>query len=72
MTKSDTSQFVQQDGSTILYVLVYVVDIIVTGNDTEAVDGFVKSLDSRFSLKDLGKLSYFLGIEVAYTPKFGS
>lgn len=40
----------------------------MTDNNSNDVNKFVKSLDSQFSLKDLGKLSYFLGIEVAYTP----
>lgn len=69
VSKSDASLFVQLCRSTLLYVLVYVDDIIVTSNNSQVVDEFVQSLDSRFSLKDLGMLSYFLGIEVTYTSK---
>lgn len=32
------------------------------------IDRLVKMLDSRFALKDLGTLSYFLGIQVHYLP----
>ena len=46
-----------------LYVLIYVDDIIVTGNDPKRVQQFIDILSPRFSLKDLGALSYFLGIE---------
>ncbi|KAG8480392.1 hypothetical protein CXB51_025103 [Gossypium anomalum] len=42
-------------------------DIIVTGSDSDAINQFIKDLDCQFSLKDLGKLNYFLGIEVHYT-----
>ncbi|KAG8473745.1 hypothetical protein CXB51_035573 [Gossypium anomalum] len=35
--------------------------------DPHGINQFVKELDVRFSLKDLGRLGYFLGIEVSYT-----
>ncbi|XP_016737812.1 uncharacterized mitochondrial protein AtMg00810 [Gossypium hirsutum] len=50
-----------------LYVLVYVDDIIITGTHQANIDQFVTALNSQFSLKDLGPLSYFLGIEVSPT-----
>ncbi|KAG8499199.1 hypothetical protein CXB51_005660 [Gossypium anomalum] len=62
---SDASLFIKQSSEVLLYVLVYV-DIIVTGNHQSSIDAFVDSLDSSFSLKDLGKLSYFLGIDVTH------
>ncbi|KAG8472493.1 hypothetical protein CXB51_034175 [Gossypium anomalum] len=43
-------------------------DIIVTGSDSDAINQFVKSFNHQFSLKDLGRLNYFLGIEVTYIP----
>ncbi|KAA3477498.1 Retrovirus-related Pol polyprotein from transposon TNT 1-94 [Gossypium australe] len=55
-------------GSQLLYALVYVNNIIITGNDSLCIDQFVKELDMQFSLKDLGQLHYFLGIEVTRTP----
>ncbi|KAA3481860.1 putative LRR receptor-like serine/threonine-protein kinase [Gossypium australe] len=51
----------------LLYVLVYVDNIIITGSASQAIDQFVNKLDEQFSLKDLGKLSYFLGVQVNYT-----
>lgn len=59
--------FIRRSESHLLYVLVYVDDIIVTGSDFYAIDKFVEQLDVQFSLKDLGRLSYFLGIELTYT-----
>lgn len=50
-----------------LYMLVYVDDIIITGNNPSAISWFITSLSTRFSLKDLGDLSFFLGIEVLRT-----
>ena len=46
------------------YLLVYVDDIILTGDDAGAVEKFIHILSQQFSLKDLGSLSYFLRVEV--------
>ncbi|KAG8485720.1 hypothetical protein CXB51_019072 [Gossypium anomalum] len=67
LAKSDGSLFIRNTEGVLLYVLVYVDDIIVTGNHQGSIDAFVTSLDTQFSLKDLGPLSYFLGIEVVST-----
>ncbi|CAE6075150.1 unnamed protein product [Arabidopsis arenosa] len=65
---ADTSLFIYQRGCDVIYVLVYVDDIIIAGT-TSLVTAFNKSLAARFSLKDLGALSYFLGIEATRTSK---
>lgn len=67
--KSDASLFVKKTDGVILYVLVYVDDIIITGNHQQSIDKFVSSLDTQFALKDLGPLGYFLGIEVTPTAE---
>ena len=46
-------------------LLVYVDDILLTGNNPAYVDSLKKVFDDRFGLKDLGSISYFLGLEVA-------
>ncbi|XP_071740590.1 uncharacterized mitochondrial protein AtMg00810-like [Rutidosis leptorrhynchoides] len=50
-----------------LYLLVYVDDIILTSNHSSVITSFIKRLHHEFAIKDLSKLSYFLGLEVAYT-----
>jgi histone deacetylase 1/2 len=47
-----------------IYVLVYVDDIIVTSSSREAISTLVHDLNRHFAIKDLGDLHYFLGIEV--------
>ncbi|KAG7533328.1 Reverse transcriptase RNA-dependent DNA polymerase [Arabidopsis thaliana x Arabidopsis arenosa] len=59
---ADTSLFIYHQGSDFLYVLVYVDDIIIAGVES-LVKRFNTALAARFSLKDLGALNYFLGIE---------
>ena len=48
-----------------LALLVYVDDTIVASNDNQAVSNLKLFLNSRFKMKDLGPLKYFLGLEVA-------
>ncbi|XP_071691164.1 uncharacterized mitochondrial protein AtMg00810-like [Rutidosis leptorrhynchoides] len=65
--RADPSLFVYKKGTCVLYLLVYVDDIILTGNNSSIIDGFITRLHQEFAIKDLGKLSYFLGLEVTYT-----
>jgi hypothetical protein len=54
-------------GVTVL--IVYVDDIIITGDDFVERDKLRKRLSAEFKIKELGKLKYFLGIEVVYSEK---
>ena len=49
-------------------LLVYVDDIILASNNQE-VDDLEKFLDECFKLKDLGPSKYFLGLDIARSPK---
>ena len=46
-------------------LIVYVDDMVLTGNDEEEIQRLKQSLAQEFEIKDLGYLKYFLGIEVA-------
>jgi hypothetical protein len=48
---------------------VYVDDMIITGNDPLHISQLKKNLCKIFEVKDLGQLRYFLGIEIARSPK---
>ena len=52
--------------SCIMYLLVYVDDLLLTGNDETAIATFISRLNHEFAIKDLGDLNYFWGLEVAY------
>ncbi|CAA7396194.1 unnamed protein product [Spirodela intermedia] len=49
-------------------LLVYVNDLIVTGNDMQEITSLQKQLRAVFDFKVLGQLKYLLEIEVAYSP----
>ncbi|CAL9025768.1 unnamed protein product, partial [Prunus brigantina] len=57
--------FLKRDGKKLIALIVYVDDIVVTGNDTGEQLKLQKYLSQEFEMKDLGDLKYFLGIEVA-------
>ncbi|WVZ57430.1 hypothetical protein U9M48_007816 [Paspalum notatum var. saurae] len=63
-SKSDASLFIYNKGSTMIYMLIYVDDIIVTSSSKEAVSALLMDLKGEFALKDLGNPNFFLGIEV--------
>ncbi|WVZ56848.1 hypothetical protein U9M48_007320, partial [Paspalum notatum var. saurae] len=49
-------------------ILLYVDDMLITGDDLEYI-AFVKAcLNEQFHMSDLGSLNYFLGIEVSSIP----
>ena len=59
---ADSSLFVFHSHQTIIYLFVYVDDIIITSNSSSQVSHLVTALSKAFELKDLGALSYSLGI----------
>jgi histone deacetylase 1/2 len=63
-SKADTSLFIFNKSGIIIFVLVYVDDIIVTSSSNKAIASLLQDLSSSFALKDLGDLHFFLGIEV--------
>ena len=45
----------------------YVDDILITGGDTDEIQRLITTLSRQFEMKELGRLKYFLGIEVVYS-----
>ena len=65
---ADYSLFTHRKGKIFLTLLVYVDDVILASNDSQACKEFKGYLNSCLCIKDLGPLKYFLGIEVARGP----
>ena len=61
---ADPSLFVFRRAGVVLYLLLYVDDIILTGNDSTAIITLISQLATVFELKDLSPLYYFLGLQV--------
>ena len=64
---ADSYLFIFQSSGTIIYLLLYVDDIIVIGNNSSQIAHLITTLSQVFELKDLGPLSYFLGIQISHT-----
>ncbi|GJS67326.1 ribonuclease H-like domain-containing protein [Tanacetum coccineum] len=64
LSKFDYSLFTKKSDKVFIALLVYVDDIMITGNNLAEIEKFKIFFKSKFQIKDLGKLKYFLGIEV--------
>ena len=62
---SDHSVFSHTSNRGKILLIVYVDDIIVTRDDKQGIDDLKRYLQNSFRTKDLGKLCYFLSIEIA-------
>ena len=65
-SKNDYSLFIKKNNLLTTIIAVYVDDIILTGDDKEEIQNLKIHLHDTFSIKDLGQLSFFLGIEIGY------
>jgi Reverse transcriptase (RNA-dependent DNA polymerase) len=66
---SDHTLFYRKRQEKIAVLIIYVDDMIITGDDQDEIDRLEKKLFEEFEMKDLGGLKYFLGIEVARTKE---
>ena len=68
-SKSDYSLFSKVVDGKYTFLLVYVDDLLLTGNDHQGILTIKQALHSAFTIKDLGLARYFLGIEIARSPQ---
>ena len=66
--KSDTSLFIFRRSSDMVYLLLYVDDIILTASNTELLRRTISALQQEFAMKDIESLHHFLGITVERRP----
>ncbi|CAL8993855.1 unnamed protein product [Prunus brigantina] len=67
-SQADTSLFIKA-GPDLVFILVYVDDILVTGSSPSACQQVIQHLSSQFPVKDLGSLHYFLGLQVTRSDR---
>eukprot|EP00253_Pinus_taeda_P035347 PITA_35347 len=64
---SDADLYIKHTGDDILFVVVYVDDLIITGSSAHLIDGIKQDLRRTFDMTDLRLLHYCLGVEVWQT-----
>ncbi|GKV25872.1 hypothetical protein SLEP1_g35253 [Rubroshorea leprosula] len=64
---TDPSLFICHSSQGTLLLLIYVDDMLLTGDNSNLVQWFLKELGREFAIKDLGSIHYFLGIEAHMT-----
>ncbi|XP_073224955.1 uncharacterized protein [Cicer arietinum] len=66
----DHSVFYRHSVQLCIYLIVYVDDIVITGSDQQRILQLKQHLSNQFQTKDLGRLRYFLGIELLKELQF--
>ena len=64
-SNSDHTLFLKHNQGKVTALIIYVDDMIVTGNDPNEILSLQRHLTSKFDMKQLGDLKYFLGIKVS-------
>ncbi|KAM2959955.1 hypothetical protein FF1_029709 [Malus domestica] len=66
---SDHTLFVKRRQEKVTALIIYVDDMIITGDDCDEISRLQRNLAAEFEMKNLGDLKYFLGVEVARSSK---
>ncbi len=61
---SDNTVYTKKEGKSLIILVLYVDDLILTGSDPNLINHVKSSLKKKFEMTDLGHLHYFLGLQV--------
>ncbi|GJU80927.1 retrovirus-related pol polyprotein from transposon TNT 1-94 [Tanacetum coccineum] len=61
--------FIHREGKELLLVQIYVDDIIFAASTPELCDLFAKIMCSKFKMSMMGKISFFLGLQISQSPR---
>ena len=62
--EQESCVYKKESGSSLVFPILYVDDILLIGNDITMLESVKTSLKNSFSMKDLGEAAYILGIKI--------
>ncbi|GKU91768.1 hypothetical protein SLEP1_g5591 [Rubroshorea leprosula] len=65
----EVNLYVKEEGADLLIVTIYVDDFLITGSNEKLIQQFKVEMKKEFEMNDLGKMSYFLGMEISQTSQ---
>nr|GEZ73432.1 retrovirus-related Pol polyprotein from transposon TNT 1-94 [Tanacetum cinerariifolium] len=65
----DPTLFIRRNSDNLLLVQVYVDDIIFVASTPELCDLFAKLICLKFNMSMMGKISFFLGLQISQSPR---
>nr|GFC60932.1 hypothetical protein [Tanacetum cinerariifolium] len=65
----DSTLFIRRNGNDLLLVQIYVDDIIFAASTLELCDLFANLMCSKFKMSMMGKISFFLGLQISQNPR---
>ena len=63
-THSDSCVYVKRDGDTVMFLLVYVDDLLLVSSDAGQLESVKAALQGRFEMKDMGEAEFILGVQI--------
>jgi len=63
-SKADHYVYFKLIGDRVIYLVLYVDDMLLVGNDKEIIQDLKTQLSSKFNMKDCGAVNYILGMEI--------
>jgi hypothetical protein len=62
--------FVKKVGKIVVYLVIYVDDLLITGSNESYIASIKKGLKKGFKMTYMGHLHYYLGTKVIQYPKY--
>jgi hypothetical protein len=63
-SKDDQCMYPKKEDGCFIYVAVYVDNMLLIGNNMDAINKVKKQLSSNFNMKDLGATNFIMGMEI--------
>ena len=67
----DRHMYLKVSGSKVIFLILYIDDILLATNDLGLLHETKKFLSSNFEVKDMGEVSYVIGIEIFHNRSQG-